>query len=119
MEANIYTINCTGDACVGDEICFEKAIFEGNYPRSKFSHLEMVFGTIIRDSYGKRKQQPTFSLQLDQGGELLVKGRNLYRNGCYRKQWVDEIEREAIIDEKHKRGNIARKASESRILTNY
>ncbi len=33
---DIYLINCTGDACVGDEIAFERAIFGGSFRSPKF-----------------------------------------------------------------------------------
>lgn len=51
MDNSIYSINCTGDACVGDEVRFERAVFTGSYPNARFLHNEIVEGRIIRDSY--------------------------------------------------------------------
>jgi hypothetical protein len=54
-----FEINCTGDCCVGDVVEFGRAIFEGSYPKATFSHIEVVQAKVIRDSYGKAKQQHT------------------------------------------------------------
>lgn len=109
-----FTIDCTGDAVVGDEVRFERATFTGSYCNAKFSGFELVTGKIIRDSYGRDKQQHTFTLELAEGGILTIKGRNLYREGTYRKEWTDESLRHAAADEKHKRGDRARAAREIR-----
>jgi len=103
-----YTIDCTGDACVGDEVRFERAIFSGSFRKPKFAGTEIVEGKIVSDSYGKEKQQHTFTLLLHDGKRLLIKGRNLYRNGCKRKPWKNEDERLKVLDEKHSRGEDAR-----------
>ena len=94
---NDYNIDCTGNACIGDEVQFEKAIFSGGSfgkwgKPAKFVGTEIIEGKIIKDSYGKDKQQHTFTLETI-SGKMLVKGRNLYRNGCMRKPWDDENER--------------------------
>lgn len=54
-----FTINCTGDAVVGDEVRFERATFSGSFRNAKFAGFEMITGKIIRDSYGRDKQQHT------------------------------------------------------------
>ncbi|TLS77920.1 hypothetical protein FE236_02130 [Mariprofundus erugo] len=105
---DIYNINCTGDACAGDEVRFERALFEGNYRRPRFVGYELITGRIIRDSYGRDKQQHTFTLELAEGGTLRIKGRNLYRNGVFRKEWPDESSRDEVLNEKHTRGDQAR-----------
>ena len=105
---NEYCIDATGDACVGDEVCFERALFTGSFSKPKFNGYEKIQGKIIKDSYGKEKQQHTFTIELDDGEKILIKGRNLYRNGLYRKPWIDEASRKECLDEKHKRGNEAR-----------
>lgn len=109
-----FTTNCTGDAVVGDEVRFERATFSGSFRNAKFAGFEKITGKIIRDSYGRDKQQHTFTLELDGGGELRIKGRNLYANGTFRKQWADESRRHAVADEKHGRGDQARAAREIR-----
>jgi len=110
-----YSINCTGDAVTGDEVRFERAVFSGSFRNPKFAGFELITGTIIRDSYGRDKQQHTFTLMLDDGTKLRIKGRNLYRNGVWRKPWADESQREATADEKHARGAQARAEREARM----
>lgn len=110
MRTDQHIIRCTGDACTGDHVSFERAVFSGRYPKSKFSHMEHVTGLIIRDSYGKDKQQHTFTISDDHGGEFRIKGRNLYRNECHRKEWTDESLRNVAIEVKHKTGDKARTA---------
>jgi hypothetical protein len=111
---NNYSINCTGDACVGDEVCFSRAKFKGSWRKPKFDGYELVAGKIIADSYGAQKQQHTFTILLDNGENTLIKGRNLYANGLYRKPWTNECERSSVLDEKHERGTMARSQKEYR-----
>lgn len=103
-----YKINCTGDVVVGDEVRFQKVVFTGNYKNPKFSHFELVTGRVVKDNYGDYKQQHTFTLELPDGSRTLIKGRNLYRNGCWRKPWENEADRQTALDEKHVRGDSAR-----------
>ena len=103
-----YHINCTGDCVVGDEVRFERAVFSGSFRRPTFVGFEIITAKIVNDSYGPDKQQHTFSLKTEDGDNILIKGRNLYRNGVYRKPWEDEAARDIIVDEKHKRGDAAR-----------
>ena len=110
----IYSIDCTGDAVVGDDVCFERAMFGGSFRKPKFLGNETVTGKIVRDSYGSAKQQHTFTIELPNGETTQVKGRNLYRNGCRRKPWADEAARALAIQEKHARGDSARRARELR-----
>ena len=109
-----YFIDCTGDATKGDHVTFQKAIFTGSFKRPKFSHFEIVFGEIIKDSYGAEKQQHTFTLLLSNGQQMRIKGRNLYKNGLFRKPWSQEEKRALSLNEKHTRGDIARKDREER-----
>jgi hypothetical protein len=105
-----YTINCTGDAVVGDEVRFERATFSGSFRNAKFAGFELVSGKIIRDSYGRDKQQHTFTLELLDQSTLRIKGRNLYSQNLYRKLWANEALREIAANEKHDRGDKARAA---------
>jgi hypothetical protein len=102
-----YSINTTGDACEGDQVCFERATFEGSYKALKFAGFERILGTIVGESYGAAKGQHTFTLDC-QGTRLLIKGRNLYKQGLYRRPWPDETLRRAVLHEKHERGNKVR-----------
>ena len=110
-----YTINTTGDCVVGDEVVFERATFTGSFRNAKFEGFKLVHGTIVNDSYGRDKQQHTFTLELLDGSKLTIKGRNLYVNGTYRKLWADESKRGLVADEKHARGAKARAAREYRV----
>jgi hypothetical protein len=112
-----YSIDATGDAVVGDEVAFEKAVFIGSFRRPKFAGMELVVGKIIADSYGYQKQQHTFTLLLPNGEKLRIKGRNLYRNRLYRKPWPNEKDRRAALEEKHARGAAARETREWRKAT--
>lgn len=111
---DVYSINCTGDCVVGDEVAFERAVFSGSFRNAKFERFELVQGKIVRDSYGADKGQHTFTLHLAVTiggvGELRIKGRNLYRNGTWRKPWFEEALRKAALNEKHERGDRARSA---------
>ncbi|MDR1529895.1 MAG: hypothetical protein LBS40_05800 [Burkholderiales bacterium] len=109
-----YSIECTGDCVVGDEVAFDRATFSGSFRSAKFAGFERVEGKIIRDSYGRDKQQHTFTILLNVGGEMRIKGRNLYDNGTWRKPWTDEATRKAAQEEKHERGDAARKARDRR-----
>lgn len=104
----IYSIRCTGDAVVGDEICFERATFSGSFRNPIFAGFERITGKIIRDSYGRDKQQHTFTIETDCGQIMRIKGRNLYANGTWRKPWANAVARVLAADEKHARGDIAR-----------
>lgn len=109
-----YPIDCTGDAVTGDHVRFERAVFTGSFRKPKFSHMETVEGEIIADSYGRDKQQHTFTLRLVDGSTTRIKGRNLYRNKVYRQMWADENARKLAADEKHHRGDKARQARSDR-----
>ncbi len=104
----VYKICCTGDAVVGDEVRFERALFGGTWWKPEFLEFELLTGKIIRDSYGRDKQQHTFTLLLDCGSEIRIKGRNLYAEGLWRKSWPDEESRVVAVEEKHRRGRCAR-----------
>ena len=110
-----YSINCTGDAVVGDEVCFDRAVFVGTYPKAKFDGYERIQGTIVAESYGDKTGQHTFTLETTSGEKIRIKGRNLYRNGVYRKRWDDESRRFDVQDEKHHRGGRARRHRDERL----
>ncbi len=72
--------------------------------------MRTIEAIIEKDSYGYEKQQHTFSLRIthsegcesiDVGKLVCRKGRNVYRNGTYRKPWEDEEKRKIALDEKH------------------
>ena len=113
-----YAICCTGDAVVGDEVRFARAEFGGSFRKPVFLRFELVTGKIVADNYGADKQQHTFTLELPNGTRSRIKGRNLYREGIWRKAWPDEAKRRLVADEKHSRGDAARAQREARKMEN-
>ena len=111
---SVYSIDCAGDCVVGDKVCFERAVFSGSFRSAKLEGFERVEGEISSDSYGAVKQQHTFTITLQNGEKLRIKGRNLYRNGVFRRPWDDEAERKKALVEKHSRGDSARDARDAR-----
>jgi hypothetical protein len=103
-----YPLCCTGDVVVGDEVRFDRATFTGSFRNAKFAGFERITGKVIADSYGVSKQQHTFTLALADGTRVKIKGRNLYANEVYRKNWQDEARRHDALVEKHARGDVAR-----------
>lgn len=59
---------------VGDSVRFERAVFTGSYRKPVFAGFELMTGKIVFDSYGSEKQQHTFTLRLDDGKKMLIKG---------------------------------------------
>lgn len=113
----MFTIDCTGDACIGDKIEFTESVFGGSFKKPKFLGQRIIQAEIINESYGAAKQQHTFSLlvigssgyePIEAGFKIKRKGRNIYRNGTKRALWHDEKARLDVLEEKHGRGNIAR-----------
>lgn len=116
-------IDCTGDAVTGDTIKFTEAVFGGSYRKPKYLGDREIVAKVIRDSYGREKQQHTFTIHVleSTGFDALTpdtkttrKGRNVYRNGTQRLEWANEADRNKAADEKHSRGNAARAARDAR-----
>lgn len=117
------SIPCTGDVVAGDTILFEEGVFGGSFKRPKHLGSRFVTAEVVTDSYGDKKQQHTFTIvviessgyrPLAEGVKTTRKGRNIYRNGTLRLPWAAEELREAVLDEKHERGNKARATREDR-----
>jgi hypothetical protein len=106
----VYSVNCTGDVVVGDRIEFDRAVFGGSYRHPVFLENETVQALVLRESYGRQKQQHTFTLQRADGTTFRIKGRNIYRNGTKRQPWANESLRHEAESEKHARGDRARSA---------
>jgi len=118
-----YKINCTGDVVAGDEIVFTEGVFKWNFKKSTFLGERKVFAKVLKESYGSQKQQHTFTLEvinsegtqpIQKGSKILRKGRNIYQNLTLRKPWDDELLRISACEEKHNRGNKARKKRDER-----
>ncbi|GMI68847.1 hypothetical protein HRI_000554000 [Hibiscus trionum] len=114
-----FFIDCTGDVCKGDVVLFNQKVYKkfDNISRRRLLGKRTIAGRVVKESYGKAKQQHTFTVEVlwSKGTKklpllfpLLVKGRNLYKSRTYRQRWCDEAERRNVIAEKHKRGKAAR-----------
>ena len=118
-----YKFNCVGDVCVGDQVLFIEEHWSQYRPSAKVRRTLLGFflteATVVKDSYGKEKQQHTFTLQLSDGSSQLIKGRVIYRRGVWRKAWKDESQRQLSLNEKHARGNRARKARKERRMEDF
>ncbi|VFR00139.1 unnamed protein product [Cuscuta campestris] len=124
-----FVLNCKGDACTGDVVFFEQNVYEtfNIASRSATGPLcgtRTIAGRIVKESYGMAKQQHTFTIEvLWSKGEkplpplhpLLIKGRNLYRLKTMRQRWEDEGQRQKNLEEKHRRGSVARAKREVRV----
>ncbi len=116
-------INCTGDVVTGDTITWTEAVFGGSVRKPRFLGERTITARVVKDSYGADKQQHTFSVEviasvgydaLKPGTKTTRKGRNIYRNGTTRLPWPDEAARHAVANEKHARGDMARRARDER-----
>jgi len=123
---NTCQIDCSGDACAGDVILFEEGVFGGSRFNPTFLGKRRIVARILKDSYGAKSQQHTFSLSvlasdgvdaLNVGKKTIRKGRNIYRNGTKRQAWQNEADRRVVIRDKHMRGDAARAARDERRLT--
>lgn len=113
--------------CRGDIVRFEEPVYSGSYRKAKFIGKREITGRIIKESYGKKKQQHTFSIEVlnatgTQSDDVLNKkricrkGRNIYPT-CERLRGntAFENERQVILEEKHERGKKARAERNKRI----
>lgn len=116
--------DCTGDVVTGDTIRFTEAVFSGSHHKPTYVGDREVVADVTKDSYGRDKQQHTFTLlvrestgvqPLSAGTRTTRKGRNIYRNGTQRLLWHDEDDRKEVARGKHHRGDIARAARATRI----
>ena len=84
-----------------------------------------VVARVASESYGQKTQQHTFTLivvasdgcePLTPGQRIMRKGRNLYREVPQRLLWDDEQQRQLVAQEKHQRGDAARRKRQERQL---
>ena len=73
----------------GCRVVFNEAVFEGHWRNSIFAGYRTISGEIIKDSYGPKTGQHTFTILIDSisgsesekykvGQKILRKGRNVY-----------------------------------------
>lgn len=117
-------MDITGDACVGDIVWFGKDEFSGSFRKPTFEGTRCIRAIITKESYGKDKQQHTFTMvpmisgtakTAEKGREACfsVKGRNLYKHFTYCEN-VGREGRGVLLDEKHIRGEAARRDRDER-----
>lgn len=113
-----YKINCTGNVCRGDKILFVENRWEKAFGcrarrfrsiRWVHAGYNLIEAVVLKDSYGQEKGQHTFTLLLPDKTKKLIKGRNLYAIGVWRKAWKDEQERKEVLEDKYRRGAEARR----------
>jgi hypothetical protein len=111
-----------GDVVRGDNILFYEPVWATAFDPSRRckpvpAGYRTIIAEVVNDSYGDVKQQHTFTLRvlessghdpLPAGSVILRKGRNVYRNGCWRLPWPNESARATVRQEKHSRGDAAR-----------
>lgn len=96
------------DLTVDCIIKFKEAVFTGTYPKAKYSHERTITGRIIKDSYGQKTGQHTFTinviecddLDISCGDKIRRKGRNVYRE-CEVITYPEN--HSELADEKHER----------------
>ena len=76
IDETHFPIDCTGDVCAGDVILFTEAVFGGSYRKPRFLGERRIAAKVLKDSYGKDKQQHTFTLEVvaSDGYEALEAG---------------------------------------------
>ena len=123
MTYDDCSIDCTGDVVTGDTILFTEDVFGGTYRKPKFLGVRRIMAVVTADSYGAAKQQHTFSLDVIRsdgvqpvipGTKTRRKGRNIYGHYTLRMPWENESNRKAAANEKHKRGEVARRHRDER-----
>lgn len=104
-----YQFNAVGDCCPGDRIAFVKRLSaRGAVSRhGAFGNLvsgyQIVEGEIVREFSVNDTRQHTFTVLMECGERVLIKARNLYAVGVWRKAWSDESQRAEIMLERHNR----------------
>lgn len=92
---------------------FTESVFVGKYPKAKYSHDIIIKALIIKESYGEKRGQHTFSLKVLEsddsditiGSTIRRKGRNIYKN-CTLLETPENHSELSI--EKNERGKLAK-----------
>ena len=113
----------TNSIVAGDVIDYTEPVYKGKYPNGKLIGHRQIKAKVISESYGDKKQQHTFTLEviacigveaIERGKRIQRKGRKIYAGDPKRDKWDDENERDLIADEKHERGREARRQRDKR-----
>jgi hypothetical protein len=106
----------------GDVIRFRERVFRGKFPWRKRRGSRTVIARVLRESYGAKRQQHTFTIEviscegndpLAPGTMLRRKGRNFYRM-AKRRLWDDETARLVALEEKYARREVMKEARRER-----
>jgi hypothetical protein len=102
-----YSIDCTRDCRVGDDIRFMQAQFSGGYPKARFLGYKAESGKIVSVSYNPTNKQHIIGVLLENGKKTRVKGDNFFKDKIFRKPWADESERNSAEIIKVSQGDAA------------
>lgn len=109
-----YLSDVTGDACVGDRICFLDPVLDKSKssPRLLYKVLE---AEIVRDSYASYQQNKphTFTLVDGKGRRFVRPAKTIYSCGTLAIERDPKV-RAQYLKEKHARGSEARLLREKR-----
>lgn len=104
-----YQFNAVGDCRPGDLIAFVKRLSaRGAVSRhGAFGNLvsgyQIVEGQIVKEFGANDSRQHTFTVLMECGERVLIKARNLYAVGVWRKAWSDESQRAEITSKRNNR----------------
>jgi hypothetical protein len=98
------------DLTKGCLIKFTESVFFGTYPKSKYSHDRTIIGLILKESYGVKTGQHSFTIEVEdcddgefsKGQKIIRKGRNVYKK-CTILSYPENYDE--LADEKHKRAD--------------
>lgn len=118
----------TNNVIKDDIVLFRDDVFGGSFRKPKYLGCGLILGKILRESYGEKKAQHTFSIQVIQAqGELLEnfvpgklilrKGRNLYKECFLIERNLSDDEERQRIKEKNMRSADTKKRIIDAILT--
>ena len=110
-----FIIDCQGDVVVGDHIMFKEEVGNG---------YRLIAAHVIKDVYTKKNQVHNFILRVIfskgedkvlHGIEIKRTGHQIYKYWTRRVRWETESDRLYALDEKHRRGTIARMKKKRRL----
>jgi hypothetical protein len=100
------------DITIGTKVEINEPVFHG-YPKSRPAGERKIIGTVLKDSYGAKRGQHTFTIEVEEASgfdapeamqKIRRKGRTLYKN-CKVIKYPEN--HHALKQEKHARGDAA------------
>ena len=102
------------DLVQGMKVKFAQPVFGGSWKRPQYLGERIIVATILKDSYGSKRGQHTFTLSVESAtgydsenvkDQMRIKGRNLYKG---LESIISEPENvQELKDDKHIRGQMA------------